>query len=74
MTPKIFAGSAYVPLVEAVAEKLDVRPGSREVHVFPDGELQVELRESVRGEDVYLIQPTSSPACGKPTAYTTASA
>ncbi len=57
----IFAGSANVPLAEAVAAKLDTRPGSREVHVFPDGELQVELQESVRGDDVYLIQPTSPP-------------
>lgn len=61
MTPKIFAGSANIPLAEAVAEKLDIRPGSREIHVFPDGELQVELQESVRGDDVYLVQPTSPP-------------
>ncbi len=57
----IFAGSANVPLAEAVAAKLDVRPDSREVHVFPDGEMQVELQESVRGKDVYLVQPTSPP-------------
>src|SRR5919199_1215702 len=62
MKPTIFAGSANMPLAEAVAAKLDIRPGKREVHVFPDGEMQVELQESVRGEDVYLIQPTSPPA------------
>src|SRR5918911_550746 len=62
MTPMIFAGSANEPLAEAVAAKLDIRLGNREVHVFPDGELQVELQESVRGEDVYLVQPTSPPA------------
>jgi ribose-phosphate pyrophosphokinase len=62
MTPKIFAGSANVPLAEAVAARLDTQVGNREVHVFPDGELQVEFQESVRGEDVYLIQPTSPPA------------
>ena len=62
MKPTIFAGSANTSLAEAVAAKLDIRPGSREVQVFPDGELQVELRESVRGEDVYFVQPTSPPA------------
>src|SRR5919112_2293470 len=62
MTPKIFAGSANEPLAEAVAARLDLHLGSREVHVFPDGELQAELRESVRGEDIYFVQPTSPPA------------
>jgi ribose-phosphate pyrophosphokinase len=61
MTPKIFAGSASVSLADAVAAELDVRTGSRELQVFPDGEMQVELQESVRGEDVYLVQPTSPP-------------
>ena len=59
---RILAGSANTPLAEAVAAKLDIRPSSRKVQVFPDGELHVELHESVRGEDVYLIQPTSAPA------------
>src|SRR5918998_5271074 len=61
MRPTIFAGSANAPLAEAIAAELDVRVGRREVQVFPDGEIQVELQESVRGEDVYLIQPTSPP-------------
>jgi ribose-phosphate pyrophosphokinase len=61
MKPTIFAGSANVTLAEAIAAELDIRPGSREVRVFPVGEMQVELQESVRGEDVYLLQPTSPP-------------
>ena len=61
MRPTIFAGSANAPLAEAIAAELDVRVGRREVQVFPDGEIQVELQESVRGEDVYLVQPTSPP-------------
>ncbi len=62
MTPKILAGLANEPLAEAVAARLDLQLGSREVRVFPDGELQAELQESVRGEDVYLVQSTSPPA------------
>src|SRR5215216_2187888 len=61
MKPTIFAGSANTSLAEALAEKLGIRTGSREVQVFPDGELHIELQESVRGEDVYFIQPTSPP-------------
>src|SRR5215208_663995 len=61
MKPTIFAGSANTSLAEALAEKLNIRTGSREVQVFPDGELHIELQESVRGEDVYFIQPTSPP-------------
>src|SRR5438270_10431313 len=62
MGPKIFSGSANEPLARAVAGELGVRPGVRDVEAFPDGELHVEIQESVRGEDVYLVQPTSPPA------------
>lgn len=58
----IFAGSANVPLAETVAAKLRFPLGNHEVHRFPDGELHVEIQESVRGHEVYLIQPTSPPA------------
>src|SRR5215207_11065800 len=58
----IFAGSANAPLAEAVAARLSLPLGKREVHRFPDGELHIEIRESVRGHDVYLVQPTNSPA------------
>jgi ribose-phosphate pyrophosphokinase len=62
VTPRLFAGSVNTSLVEAIAAKLDIRPSSHEVQVFPDGALHIEFQESVRGEDVYLIQPTSPPA------------
>jgi ribose-phosphate pyrophosphokinase len=55
----IFAGSTNQGLVDAVAERLG-KPVSRCSLVrFPDGELHVELKQSVRGADVFLIQPTS---------------
>ena len=57
----IFAGSANGPLAAAVAAQLGVPLGSRLAYRFPDGELHVELQESVRGHDVYLIQPTNHP-------------
>lgn len=55
----IFAGSANVPLAAAVADQLVVPLGRRCLQRFPDGELHVEVQESVRGHDVYLLQPTS---------------
>jgi ribose-phosphate pyrophosphokinase len=50
-----------VSLAASVAEQLETPLGRRLVYRFPDGELHVELQESVRGHDVYLIQSTSPP-------------
>jgi ribose-phosphate pyrophosphokinase len=58
----LFAGSANPALADAVATALGTRLGRRELYRFPDGELHVELHDSVRGHDVYLLQPTSPPA------------
>ena len=58
----LFAGSANLPLADAVATALGARLGRRDLGRHPDGELHVEIQESVRGHDVYLLQPTSPPA------------
>jgi ribose-phosphate pyrophosphokinase len=58
---KILAGTANPPLAEGIARMLARPTAERVVERFPDGELHVELRESVRGEDVYVIQPTGPP-------------
>jgi ribose-phosphate pyrophosphokinase len=57
----IFSGSANVTLARAITERLSLRLGNCVLQRFPDGELHVEVQESVRGHDVYLIQPTSPP-------------
>jgi ribose-phosphate pyrophosphokinase len=57
----LVTGAANVPLAAAVAEQLEVPLARRLVQRFPDGELHVELQESVRGHDVYLLQSTSPP-------------
>lgn len=61
MNLTIFSGSANQPLAEAVMQKLGLPLGRVVLQRFPDGELHVEIQESVRGHDVYLIQPTSPP-------------
>lgn len=58
---KLFCGNANRPLAEAVARALGIQLGKATVERFPDGEVQVRLLESIRGDDVYLIQPTAPP-------------
>jgi ribose-phosphate pyrophosphokinase len=58
---RLLGGSANPPLADAVAGFLGLAPGRRVLDQFPDGELHVEVLDSVRGEDVYLLQPTSPP-------------
>ena len=62
MTLTLFAGTANPGLGAATAGRLGVAPGACAIRVFPDGELHVEIRESVRGHDVYLLQAAGPPA------------
>ena len=59
---RILSGNANRPLAEAISHYLDVRLTQAEVRRFNDKEIYVEIQENVRGEDVFLIQPTSYPA------------
>ena len=61
MSLKILAGSANLSLAENIAKNANVKLVRRVLERFPDGELHIELQESVRGHDVYLIQPTCPP-------------
>jgi ribose-phosphate pyrophosphokinase len=61
MSLKILSGSANPTLAEQIAGKLDVKLTARTLERFPDGELHIEIQESVRGHDVYLVQPTCPP-------------
>ncbi len=62
MTLTLFTGTANPALGRAVADRLGIPLGGCDVCCFPDGELHIEVRESVRGHDVYLLQPTAPPA------------
>jgi ribose-phosphate pyrophosphokinase len=57
----LFSGSANLPMAESLARNLGMRLGRRVLERFPDSEVHAEIEESVRGHDVYLIQPTSPP-------------
>ncbi|MDI3532040.1 MAG: ribose-phosphate pyrophosphokinae [Synergistaceae bacterium] len=58
---KIFSGSAHPEFAQRVSENLRVPLSSAKVSRFSDGEVSVSIEESVRGADVYVIQPTCPP-------------
>src|SRR5690606_21797731 len=66
--PKLISGNANMPLATAIARRMSMHRGinvglvDARVERFNDGEIFVEVFENVRGEDMYIIQPTSNPA------------
>jgi ribose-phosphate pyrophosphokinase len=58
---KLFSGSANVELSREVARYLGIDLGPMVRKRFADGELYIQIQESIRGCDVYLIQPTCNP-------------
>lgn len=58
---KIFALSSNRSLAEKVAENVGLDLGQLSVNRFSDGEIQINIEESVRGDNVYIIQSTSAP-------------
>lgn len=58
----VFTGSANPHLATAVAANLNVELGRADIGRFSDGEVSVELREHVRGRDVFVVQPTCAPS------------
>ncbi|RWZ54457.1 ribose-phosphate diphosphokinase [Halobacillus fulvus] len=58
---KLFALNSNQPLAKEMADILDVPLGKSSVKRFSDGEVQINVEESVRGNDIYIIQSTSQP-------------
>jgi len=58
---KIFAGNSYPELAADIANRLGLSVGESQVTTFSDGEIAVNIGETVRGLDVFVIQPTSAP-------------
>ena len=57
----VFALSSSKDLAKSIAEQLGTTVGKCDVHHFADGEILVEIGESVRGKDVFIVQSTSNP-------------
>lgn len=66
--PKLISGNANMPLAKSIARRMSVHRGmsvglvDARIERFNDQEIFVEVFENVRGEDMYVIQPTSNPA------------
>ncbi|MBP1041115.1 ribose-phosphate diphosphokinase [Vagococcus sp. BWB3-3] len=58
---KIFSLNSNKKLAEKIAEAVGVELGKSSVSQFSDGEIQINIEESIRGDHVYLIQSTSYP-------------
>jgi len=58
----VFTGNANRPLADAVCKELGIRMGKALVGRFSDGEVQVEIEENVRRQEVFVIQSTNAPS------------
>lgn len=58
---KIFAGNSHPQLAQKIAENLRHKVGNALVTTFSDGEISVNINETVRGRDVFIIQSTCNP-------------
>ena len=58
---KVFAGNAHPELARDIAEILGVEVGASKVGKFSNGEISVDINETVRGTDVFLVQPVCEP-------------
>ena len=58
---KIFAGNSNPPLAKEISQYLETPLGRAVVETFSDGESRVEVKENVRGADVFVLQSTSAP-------------
>ncbi|MFQ5892779.1 MAG: ribose-phosphate diphosphokinase [Nitrospinota bacterium] len=59
--PKIFAGRSNPQLTDAICQHLGVPLGNIEITNFMDGEIYIQVKENIRGNDVYLVQSTCPP-------------
>jgi len=57
----VFTGNANPKLAHKVVNHLNVRMGDADVGRFSDGEISAEIKDNVRGKDVFIIQPTCAP-------------
>ncbi|QOQ91392.1 ribose-phosphate pyrophosphokinase [Helicobacter cinaedi] len=58
---KIFSGSAHTLFSNELAEYLDISLSKATINRFSDGEINIQIGESVRGKDIFIIQPTCAP-------------
>jgi len=60
-TLKIFSGNANIPLAKAICSHAGVELGGSEIIKFSNENIKVSIDDSVRGQDVFIVQPSCSP-------------
>ncbi len=58
---KLFSGTANPEFAKKVGDYLNIEVGIATINKFSDGEISVQIKESVRGQDVFIVQPTCAP-------------
>ncbi len=58
---KIFAGSSNPELAEKICQDLDIKLGKCDLSRFSDGEIYLQIKDNVRGRDVFVVQTTCTP-------------
>ena len=58
---KVLAGTAHTELAAEIAKNLSLKLCDAQVTTFPDGETLVKIEENIRGNDLFLVQPTCPP-------------
>jgi ribose-phosphate pyrophosphokinase len=58
---KIFSCNGNVPLAKKIAQNLNLKLVDSEIKRFKDGEISIQIKEKIRGEKIFIIQPTSVP-------------
>jgi len=58
---KVFSGSAHPQLTKEIADCLGIALGKCSLRRFPDSEVSFQIDENIRGADVFIVQPTSTP-------------
>ncbi|MGO3491418.1 MAG: ribose-phosphate diphosphokinase, partial [Lactiplantibacillus plantarum] len=58
---KLFALNSNLPLAEKIAQRVGIPLGKSSVKRFSDGEIQINIEESIRGAEVFVIQSISEP-------------
>lgn len=59
---KVFAGNSNKPLAEKICKHLNIELGECEIKRFSDGEIWVKYADNIRGDDVFIVQSTNTPA------------
>lgn len=59
---KIFAGNSHKELAQEICDYIGIPLGNATVESFPDGETFVQFHDSIRGDDVFIVQSTDKPA------------